>query len=272
MEQNPAEVVPESKERGDIPVIESIDSNFAETEEASNFLQGWPLHFLMMSTAFLTGAPLTIGIIQIPLRFQFINELSPLNASIRMLPYVTLFPIGSIVVAALAGKVKVPPVYLVLGSSVFQCVGFGLLSTSPGSKTVHASQYGYQVITGLGIGGSLGALTVMTPFTVEKRDRSVANSAILQFRLMGGAVGLAVVTTVLNNYIQSHLTGVLTPEQLDTFLKTTSLLAELPPSTVDIVRRVYSNGFNAQMRVAIGFAAAQIPAALLMWRRKQIIV
>lgn len=89
---------------------------------------------------------------------------------------------------------------------------------------------------------------------------------------MGGAIGLAVVTTVLNNYVQSHLTGVLTPEQLGTFLKTTSILAELPASTADIVREVYSSGLNAQMRVAVGFAVAQIPAALLMWRRKQIIV
>lgn len=88
-----------------------------------------------------------------------------------MLPYVALFPIGSIVIAVLAGKAKIPPIYLILGASVFQCVGFGLLSTSPGSKALHPSQYGYQVITGLGIGGSLGALTVITPFTVEKRDR-----------------------------------------------------------------------------------------------------
>lgn len=49
MEQNPADVVSESKESGGIPVIESIDLNFADTEEAFNLVRGWPLNFLMMS-------------------------------------------------------------------------------------------------------------------------------------------------------------------------------------------------------------------------------
>jgi hypothetical protein len=35
---------------------------------------------------------------------------------------------------------------------------------------------------------------------------------------------------------------------------------------------VLAHGYNLQMIVLCGFAAAQIPAALLMWRKKQITV
>lgn len=97
-------------------------------------------------------------------------------------------------------------------------------------------------------------------------------SAILQFRTMGGAIGLAVVTTVLNSYIKSHLLGILSSEQINELMKTTQAFALLPPNLAESVKTVFANGYNLQMRVMIGFSAAQIPVALLMWQRKQIVV
>lgn len=88
-----------------------------------------------------------------------------------MLPFVVLLPVGTILTASLAGKAKVPPLYLLLGASALQIVGFVLLSTLTSNVQIAAAQYGFQIIVGLGIGSSIASLTVMTPFAVLKRDK-----------------------------------------------------------------------------------------------------
>lgn len=72
----------------------------------------------------------------------------------------------------IAGKLKVPPIYLVLIASTLQVIGFTLLSTLPtsGDFILHA-QYGYEVIAGFGVGVNISTLMLMTPFSVEKRDQ-----------------------------------------------------------------------------------------------------
>jgi hypothetical protein len=109
--------------------------------------------------------------IQIPLRFQIINGLSPLQAGIRLLPFAVLLPVGSVFAAGIAGKAKVPPLYLFIAASILQIIGFALLSTSPTDGHLNPAQYGYQVICGFAIGSVLATLTVMTPFSVETRDK-----------------------------------------------------------------------------------------------------
>jgi hypothetical protein len=129
---------------------------------------------LVPRCVFLTGAPLTVCIVQIPLRFQIVNSLSALQASIRLLPFALLLPVGSIATAALAGKAKIPPVYLFIIASALQTAGCALLSISPTTGNISKAQYGYQAISGIAIGSNLATVTVMTPFTVEKRDKCKA--------------------------------------------------------------------------------------------------
>lgn len=125
----------------------------------------------MPRNIFLTGAPFTVAVIQIPIRFQTVNGVSALGAGIRLLPFAVLSPIGSIIAAGVAGKLKVPPIYLLLGGSVIQTVGLALLSTSPTTTRINIAQYGYQAVAGFGVGVNIACLLVMTPFTVEKRDQ-----------------------------------------------------------------------------------------------------
>ena len=89
---------------------------------------------------------------------------------------------------------------------------------------------------------------------------------------MGGAIGLAIVTTILNSYVKSHLADILSPVQIQALLRTTEAFATLPPDVAETARTVFGNGFNLQMRIMIGFSAAQIPTVLLMWQKKQIVI
>lgn len=97
-------------------------------------------------------------------------------------------------------------------------------------------------------------------------------SAMVQFRTMGGTIGLATATGVLNSHVKPNLAQILSPDQINALLRTTDAFAALPPEFLDPVRMIFARGYNLQLQVMIGFAAAQLPATLLMWRRKNIVV
>ena len=120
---------------------------------------------------FLTGAPFTVAVIQIPLKFQAVYGVSPIGAGIRLLPFAASSPIGSGVAAGLAGRAKIPPIYLLLGGSAVQIVGFTLLSMAPATNSINKAQYGYEIIAGFAVGVNLACLILMTPLVVEKKDK-----------------------------------------------------------------------------------------------------
>lgn len=120
---------------------------------------------------FFTGGPFTVAVIGIPLRFQAVNSLSALDAGVRLLPFAGLTLVGTVLAGAVAGKAKIPPIYLMLGGSAIQVVSFALLSTLPTTTSVTNAEYGYEAVYGFGVGVSLACLFVMMPFTVEVRDK-----------------------------------------------------------------------------------------------------
>jgi len=89
---------------------------------------------------------------------------------VRLLPFIVTVPFGAVVTAAASGK-KIPLVYLFIGGSLLQIVGFTLLSTLPMSNIVTPAQYGYQIIAGFAVGSCIASLTLMAPLAVEKRDK-----------------------------------------------------------------------------------------------------
>ena len=95
--------------------------------------------------------------------------------------------------------------------------------------------------------------------------------AVVQFRVMGGAVGLAIVTCVMNSWTESALSPLLASDQLAAILQTTAAINALQPADLQTaVRTLLGNGYIIQMRIMIGFAVAQFPATLLVWQTKQI--
>ena len=84
---------------------------------------------------------------------------------------------------------------------------------------------------------------------------------------MGGSIGLAIVTAVFNCTIKPKLLQVLSVEQFQTLLQTTAVIETLSPPAQAAVRQILADGYNLQMKITVGFGAAQIPGAFLMWQR-----
>ncbi len=101
---------------------------------------------------------------------------------------------------------------------------------------------------------------------------AVAGGALLQFRIFGGALGLAIASNVLNNQIKSSLAGVVSAEELSELLKSTASIRLMPAEVRAQVLAAFSDGYNLQMRIMTGFAGAQLLTVGALWRKNQITV
>lgn len=88
--------------------------------------------------------------------------------------------------------------------------------------------------------------------------------AVVQFRMMGGLIGLSIAASVMNSWIQQQLSSVLSTEQLTNLLQSTSSIHEFPSNPQVKVQEVFSQGYNQEMKVIVGFCAIQFLAGLCM--------
>ncbi|KAI9668868.1 MAG: hypothetical protein M1831_000938 [Alyxoria varia] len=219
----------------------------------------------MIINTILLGPPFLVPAIDFPQRFQTVNHLSPLEAALRFLAYAVSMPFGSAVASVAMTKYRAPPYAVLLSGGVFLTVGSTFFSLLPIKEEITASTYGYQVLIGLGVGGNLAALVLLTPFVVSSTDLAVAMSAINQFRLVGGATGLAICANVMGNYVERRLNGILPPSAVRRVLESFSQISTVAVAQQEEARAIFGEGFNLEMRVLIGFCAAQIPASFLIW-------
>ena len=118
---------------------------------------------------YLTGTIFTVCIVQIPQRFMTVNGISPFQAAVRLLPFGCFVPAIS-TIAAIAMKKRVPPIYILFIGGILEIIGTVGLSKTSVSSEISASQYGFQILTGSGVGCFNAALILLVPFVVESKD------------------------------------------------------------------------------------------------------
>ena len=114
--------------------------------------------------------PYNIIVIDIPQRFQAVYGASPFGSGLR------LIALSSVVVNVVAGKTRIPPIYLLFCGSVVQLIGLALFSTLSDTLTVPPIIYGWEVLSGCGIGMVMGILLVIPPHVVEPRDLGMSQN------------------------------------------------------------------------------------------------
>ena len=245
-----------------------------------------------------SGIPYNTIVITIPQRFQAVYGTSPLGAGVRLIPFNFLIAFASVFVNILAAKARIKPIYLLFIGSMLQLIGLALFTTLTDDTKISAAIYGYEIISGFGVGMVIGICLIIPPHVVKTRDlgmlllqstksprynlenlmlivfftTAVASGALLQSRMFGGALGLAVASNVLNNHLRSSLTGIISAETLDALLQSTASIQLLPPEMQRQVLAAFSDGYNLQMKIMTGFAGAQLLTVGLLWRKNQISV
>lgn len=64
----------------------------------------------------------------------------------------------------------------------------------------------------------------------------------------------------------------MTQDQITALLQTTQSFVGESPQMADKITSAFAGGYNIQMRIVIGFAAAQIPMSFLLWRMKEVVL
>ncbi|KAH8724883.1 hypothetical protein GQ44DRAFT_727387 [Phaeosphaeriaceae sp. PMI808] len=132
----------------------------------------------VLISSFLSGLPYNILIITIPQRFQELGGASPIASGIRLIPFNALIPAFGVI------------------------TNFAVL---PEDGTLPSTIYGCQVLAGLGAGVILSITLLLTGIVVEPRDIAVSSGALIQFRALGGVLGISITTAAFNSYLRANL-------------------------------------------------------------------
>lgn len=145
----------------------------------------------------IVGIGMFGGMMTLPLLLQIVNNVTPTESGLLMLPMVLGMMIATTVsgqVTSRTGKYK-----------IFMVVGTGMLMTG------YMSLFGYRfdtpiwaislsmVLIGMGLGQLMQTLTLAAQNSVPAKDIGVATSSTMFFRQMGGTLGVAVFISMLFN-------------------------------------------------------------------------
>ncbi|KAI3322570.1 drug resistance transporter [Xylariaceae sp. AK1471] len=226
----------------------------------------------LILNSFFTGTVSIALIIQLPIRYQTTLGVSPLQAGVRLLPFVLLTSVGAAISGAAVKNRRVAPIYVGLFGIILQIIGLIFLSSVSPNTPDWKAVYGLQVLVGLGAGCNIGIVTLLTPYVVEHKDLAVATAAGTQFRFLGSAVVVSITTAVGNGWIKDRLSATLTSKQIQEIFRSSATINDLPPDLEVTVRREFVRSFNLQFHIILGFAVASTISILLLWKRKQILV
>lgn len=82
-------------------------------------------------------------------------------------------------------------------------------------------------------------------------------------------IGLAIASSVMNAKVTAGLKDFISPGALAELSQNASTLVTLPPSVQAQVVEVYSEGYDLQFKIVLGFASAQFLAAMMLWKRAE---
>lgn len=108
--------------------------------------------------------------VYVPQQAQLLLDKSPLEAGIYLIGYSAVAAVAAAIINIASSKGRIPFIYTLLVGCVIHTVGIGLLSTIANSRGFHATDIGYLVIAGTGMGLTMGILVLSTPYVVEDRD------------------------------------------------------------------------------------------------------
>ncbi|KAL2168882.1 hypothetical protein VTG60DRAFT_6717 [Thermothelomyces hinnuleus] len=194
----------------------------------------------------------------LPIYFQAVNGVSPLESGIRLLPTIlpmTLFSLISAPGVVLVGWYQP---WLMTGASL-AAVGAGLIYML-GIDSTSAQWIGFQFVAGLGTGLSMQPPVIIANAITPKGDNSMAMSNVLFFQFTGGTLGVGMAQPILNNGLIRSLPrfapGVTTAEVLSVGVY--DLQTVFSGDKLLGVLRAYMAGFHHAWILSIAGAAVAV--------------
>jgi EmrB/QacA subfamily drug resistance transporter len=206
-------------------------------------------------TIFLTGIGMFGGIIFIPLFFQGVLGTTATTSGNILIPMMLGMIAGSFTAGQLISRAGGH--YRIFGivGTALMAAGLALLSRMD-MNTGYSTAIRNIVITGLGLGFTIPVFTVAVQNAVAYSMLGVATSSTAFFRSIGGAVGLAILGSVMNNRFAAEFLGQV-PDQVKAIVPAEHLAALVQNPQVLISTQAQSS-----LQAAFGQLSSQGPALL----------
>ncbi|KXX83200.1 putative HC-toxin efflux carrier TOXA [Madurella mycetomatis] len=139
----------------------------------------------------------------LPIYFQAVNGVSPLESGIRLLPTILPMTIFSLISAPGIVLVGWYQPWLMTGATI-AAIGSGLIYMLDIDST-SAQWIGFQFVAGLGTGLSMQPPVIIANAITPKEDNSMAMSDVLFFQFIGGTLGIGIAQAIFNNGLINSL-------------------------------------------------------------------
>ncbi|KAF1971396.1 MFS general substrate transporter [Bimuria novae-zelandiae CBS 107.79] len=222
-----------------------------------------PASALLLFSMFLLGMPFTVMFIQLPQRFQGVNFSGAERAGILLLPASLMTPVGAMFGGALVKKI--PAELILLVATAIVSIGTGLLSSLSVHPEIVDATYGYEIITGFGLGLASTPYYIMLYTSVEERDVPIGTG------ILNIAVAVAICSALHNTMLQNDLSTFLDPDQVAGVRASGTFIARLPEHSRIELGRLFGRSYNRQFKVILAFTLLNFLIAVVLAgvRRKQ---
>ncbi|KFY77332.1 hypothetical protein V499_03250 [Pseudogymnoascus sp. VKM F-103] len=220
-------------------------------------------------SSLIVGFPFFMILINLPIRFQVVNNDSSVMAGIHTLPFLGGVALGTTLGGGIATRKNLTAHALIFATAL-TCLGSGLLSTTGDGLRIPRAQYGYQVILGTGFGLAFTSITMMMALAHDFDTVAAAQGAVGQSRVLGGSISLAIGTIILNRHLRAlltHATSPLSLPQLFSLRASLAVLSSFSEGQQEAVRAAYASAFREQMRVCAFVLVGGVVVTGLTWQR-----
>ena len=202
----------------------------------------------VLISIFLHGVVFTPALYYMPLYFQAVDGSSATFSGVQLLPLSLMTAVTATATGFIIAKTGdyrwilwICWTILTLGTislTILLISGMGLLIDLKYPYNT-AKSVVFQLITGIGIGGLFQTPLIALQAAMPSRDMAVATGALVLFRLLGSATGVAIGGTILNNELGKRLSDSnFTPMNLRGDIQ--SLIHLDPPELRDRVLSAYA--------------------------------
>lgn len=162
---------------------------------------------ILFSATAAGGACSFVPIYMVPVFFQFTRGDGPLDAGVRLLPYIVLMVVTVFVNGALMSKLGyIMPWYL--GGGLLVVAGSALMYTVD-QQTPTSQVYGFTILLGVGVGMFLQASFSVAQAVVDVENIAPAISFITLAQTVGITMALAIANAILLNDSQAKIQAIL---------------------------------------------------------------
>ncbi|OHW97706.1 MFS aflatoxin efflux [Colletotrichum incanum] len=211
------------------------------------------------------GSQTTIFAYYLPIWFQAIQGVSPVESGIRLLPLVLSMVVAMLTAGVVVRRIGYYTPVMMFGVCLM-ATGAGLMYTLQ-VNTGSPQWIGYQIIYGLGAGSATQAPNIAAQTVLPKRDVPIGVSLMYFGNFMSSAIFLSVAQNVLNVQLLHRLSsipGINSEAILDNGV---TLLTDLPESVRETVLVAYNEAIRHVFLVALVLVClAMLGALSLEWR------